>query len=598
MDYNSQLLKAINESNIDIYEQEIQEQYKIECGESNVNKMIINIWNDMLSNKRIAIATAGVSTTEILDIVKENKDKIVCIIDKYNYGYKLSGYNVIGYNDVNEYDFDIVLIPSLGYSKEIKTELKKIKPYCEYIMLYDELSKRGMALKNAFYEVNYNDKYYKLNYIYIKYKKTNQERYLLSLIYNYLDIRDFVNSIKFMEIYISKYNKGNIIVLKEKIESILNEIKFEFIRKNTNTNSVFMLICDALRYKDVFDGNKMKYVKKRASNGVIIKNAFTHVPYTTGSLLTLFTGKKYLDDDVYDKNLIDEDEDLFKEIKKLNYEFKYAGCRTRLFKEENIINKSNSNISEIIWRGLCNALNSDTNTLYCLHFLESHQPFFSGVNKKRLKKIPAFWLDTIEDVDLEEFQHNEALKYIDSQIEFFMNIVGDETRVILFSDHGAIIQNDKNIKDNNYYCEDYIHIPYIVLNINKKYEYTPLFSHLDTKDLIINLINNRDVFEGINQRDYVEVDRDFTYAEYNLNVAKKRNDYDSGRAFKCFRTEKYKAVLFYDYTKKYYCIYDNNEDEINELDDKEILNNLKNSTFPSWKSEKYKNTRKFYNIKL
>ena len=598
MDYNLELLKAINEANIDIYEKEIFDEYKRECGESNINKQINSIWKEISNNKKIAIATAGVSTTEILNIIGKNRDNIVCIIDKYNYGYKLCEYDVIGYYDINKYDFDVVLIPSLGYSKEIRIELEKIKPKCKYVMLYDELSKKGCPLKYAFYEVTYNDKYSKINYIYLKYIETNKEKYLLSLIYNYLNIKDFVNSLAFMERYINNYNNNKIYILKEKTEYILLKLKEAYDKKNKSTNTAFILICDALRYKDIFDKNKMHYLKERASKGIILKNAFTHVPYTTGSLLPLFTGKKYLDDGMYDKTIINEDEDLFKELNRLNYRFKYAGCRTRLFKEKYIIPNSNTNISEIIWKGLCDTLdNNINNTLCCLHFLESHQPFFCGVNEKRLQNIKPFWLGEIEDSGLEEFQHNSALNYVDKQIKFFMNIIGNNTKVILFSDHGTIIQNDKNIKDNNYYCEDYIHIPYIILNTNQNYEYIPLFSHLDTKDLIINLINNRNLFYGINKREYIEVDRDFTYSEYNLKIAKELNDYESGRAFKCFRTEKNKLVLFYDYTKKYYYVKNDNEEEVNYIYNTDI-NNLDSISFPKWDSEKYINARNFYKIKL
>ena len=74
MDYNSELLKAINEANIDIYEKEIFDEYKRECGESNINKQINSIWKEISNNKKIAIATAGVSTTEILNIIGKNRE--------------------------------------------------------------------------------------------------------------------------------------------------------------------------------------------------------------------------------------------------------------------------------------------------------------------------------------------------------------------------------------------------------------------------------------------------------------------------------------------------------------------------------------------
>ncbi|MGN9203148.1 sulfatase-like hydrolase/transferase, partial [Clostridium sp. HCP1S3_A12] len=388
----------------------------------------------------------------------------------------------------------------------------------------------------------------------------------------------------------------NIINLKKQIENIVYCIKEDFCKKNKEYNTKFIFICDSLRYKDVFKLGKMDKLKKRAERGIIIKNAFTHVPYTTGSLLTLFTGKKYLDDGIYNISTLPDNIEIFKEVDRLNYDFKYLGCRTRLFSNKYSINNTNTNMSQIMWLGLCNALKSQKNTLYCLHFMESHSPYFSGKNRKKLVEIAPYWLTNVDDAKIEEEQNIDSLKYMDEQIDFFMNLIGDESQVILFSDHGSIIQNDKITNQDNFYCDDYIRIPYVILNSPLNYLYNNFFSHLDTKNLIINFIRNKNLFDGIDTRKYIEVNRDFTYNDHFLNVTKQNGKLDLGRAFKCFRNQNYKLIKFYDGTKKYYNVPEEKELEGSSIEKFKEIESKFNLNFPKWDSEKYKIAKKFYNI--
>lgn len=599
MNYDIELEKAIELANIDIYEKEIKSELEKKEKNKNVNNTINEIWNEV-ADKKIAIATAGVTTNELLNVLDGDMSNLVCIIDKYNNGFKLKGYDVISYDDVKNYDIEVVFNSSVGFPKEIKEELGKIIKDCKFIMLQDELKRRGCTFKGNFFEENLNYKYVKLNYIFMEYCEKKSEKYLVSLIYNYLRIRDIRNALYYINIYLKLYKdiKNRMYDLQNKIINIIDSMKNDFLEKNKKFKTKFILICDSLRYRDVYELNNMKKLKQRAEKGIIIKNAFTHVPYTTGSLMTLFTGREYLDDNIYNETTLSDDEEIFKEIDRLDYDFKYSGCRTRLFSNKYSIPNTNTNMSQMMWNGLCKVLNSDKNTLYCFHFMESHTPFFCGVNREKLIEFSPFWLGKIDinDIKNEKVQHNNSLKYMDEQIDFFMDIIGDKSEVILFADHGFIIQSDKLMDENTYYCDDCIRIPYMVLNTKQNYVYNDLFSHLDTKNFIINFLNDIDLFYKIKKREYIEANRDFTYNEECLEAAKKNKLLDLGKAFKCFRTQDYKLVVFSDGSEKYYSICEGKECEHFDSSKVTYIKNMVNLKFPMWDCEKYKSAIKFYKI--
>ena len=138
---DNRLDNIINSSGINFYNEEVQ----IDLKNRKINVDIVNdineIWNGIKSDSRIAIYGAGNHTIKLFEIIDRRSKNIVCIVDNLKPIGKFLEYPQINKEQIKDYNIDIVVISTLGYSKEIKENVIKEFPNIEVTDLYQELQK-------------------------------------------------------------------------------------------------------------------------------------------------------------------------------------------------------------------------------------------------------------------------------------------------------------------------------------------------------------------------------------------------------------------------------------------------------------------------
>ena len=599
---DDKLNNIINSSGINFYNNEIRE----DLSNRKINVDIVNeinkIWNSIKDDSRVAIYGAGNHTIKLFEVINRKNKNIVCVIDNLKPIGKFLEYPLINKEQIKDYNIDVVFISTLGYAKEIKEEVIKEFPRIEVINLYEELNTKGYINNQAFFYQKDSEIY---SYIYeVKniYENENSEKYLSNLIYTYIKNRDFLYTYKYIDEYIkNKYEQSELFkLLRDKLDVFINNIKGKIDKQDTKNGLIFLI--DSLRWKDIYKNNDMEFIKKISKQSINCHNAYTHVPYTTMSILSILTEKKLFESDLVNESLPIKKQGIFNRVDKLNYKFKYYGNHNHFFEESMYSKNEINNMPYLFWRYICDNYENDKNyaNISIMHIFEAHYPYISGNHSKR----PITWgmyggkILSEDEILVRRQQRKETLKYIDEQFKYYHNIISSNTSLIITSDHGNLIEGDISSNNDNFYIDDVIKIPYIISDNNIHVEdENRLISHLDTSQIICNLIKCKNPFDGIKEKEFVEVNRDFTYSKFHIEKLEKLNKLYLGRAYKCFRSNTEKYVALYGGEELFYIM--PNED-INLINNDEYKNRIEeirlkvNNKLPDFKEEKYKYSREVY----
>lgn len=599
---DDKLNNIINSSGINFYNEEIREY----LSNRNINVDIANeinkIWNSIKDDSRVAIYGAGNHTVKLFEIINRRNKNIVCVVDNLKPIGKFLEYPLINKEQINDYNIDVVFISTLGYAKEIKEEVIKEFSNIEVIDLYEELNKKGYVNHQPFFYQIDSEIY---SYIYeVKniYENENSEKYLANLIYTYIKNRDFLYAYKYIDEYIkNKYNQSELFKsLRDKLDTFINDIKIK-INKQDNKNGLIFLI-DALRWKDIYENDDMEFIKKLSEKSINCHNAYTHVPYTTMSILSMITEKKLFESDLINENLPIKEQGIFNRVNKLNYKFKYYGTQTQFFEETMYSKNDINNMPYLFWQYICDNYEEGRNNsnISIIHILEAHHPYIAGNHSKK----PIVWgmyADTIlsrYEISMINQQRKEVLKYIDEQLKYYYNIINSNTSLIITSDHGNIIEGDISSNNDNYYIDDAIKIPYIISDNNLfKAEENRLISHLDTSRIICNIVKCKSPFYEIEEKEFIEVNRDFTYSKFHIEKLEKVNKLYLGKSYKCFRSKTEKYVILYGGEELFYIMPNEDINLINNDEYKDRIEEIRlkvNNKLPDFKEEKYKYSREVY----
>lgn len=587
----------ISNSGINFYNDYVEATIKKKYSNLNIVEDINDIWDKISCTERMAIYGAGSHTLKLFDIVDKDSKNIICIVDKLKPNGTLCGYPLIKDYEMKDYNIDTIFISTLGFKDEVKQEISNIIPGCKIIDIYDELKLKKYSFKEPFYYQKKYEIYYKIHAISNMCKETEGEEYYSNLIFKYLIIRDFDSAFQYIDYYIDnklsqykKYIKFKT-ALKEFHSTIINQLE----KKKVNNGLVILI--DGLRYKDV-QTTDMPYLTSSIKEGIWCSNAYTHVPYTHMCLESMFTEQKLLDNNLFNNSSVSKNERLFNEINRLGGSFTYSGTLDHIFPKDMIDKTKYGCCSEILWNYICNIYDSIHINVNLLHFAETHTPFICGNHKEDIIMYGVFSRDKPDNVYHEFNQHREAVKYVDRQLNFYMNFFMNNTSIIICSDHGYILDVDKQTDNKQFWNEDLIHIPYAIIkkNINSKID-NRLVSHLDTVSIMLNLINGKEPFDNIDDKQIIEVNRDFTYSKNDLNSMKELGLLDLGRAFKCLVSKNDKYVLFYNGLEEYYLLSneDNNliHDEKYKLRIEYFRKNI-NKKFPDWSENRFEYVKEYY----
>ncbi len=288
-----------------------------------------------------------------------------------------------------------------------------------------------------------------------------KKKYLINLIYDLLQIKDFHSSYQYIDRYMESGfdQNGEMEKFRNGIDRLLADISYA-LKQRDGRNDIIMIWNDGLRYDEL---KEMPYLGKEfANDSFCMDHAFSTVYDSEGSLGSMFQ-KKYQVDDFH----VNEGESyssinspVIKLIESHGYRFKMIFHFYLADREHTDLIDSFVAGSEKMWLCIQNLLDAKEPMFFLLQEnTETHNPYHSPY----LDKDYYF----INNCTPSQYQNQIRISrsYWDSQIKFYMRLLDYDNMKIVMSDHGKpMTLQDLCVLDWGY-LSDYLHI---VLMVNGK----------------------------------------------------------------------------------------------------------------------------------
>lgn len=409
------------------------------------------------AGKRVAIRCAGWHTyfllrefSELLEVdylIDSNPDSVIDAVKNYKIPI------VSNYDQIQD-QVDCIIISTFDHRDEIKQELKKFD-FCEIIDLYDYLKANGYETGTEFYNF-YNEPYKILIEKKQQYLKednlVDKEKICAELISEFLGNRDFISAFKWIEEYaVHKYKDYY------KMSELKNELML-FLDKIRRT-------CDERQKKDIYwfwqDGlqyyivDKMPFLSSMKAKGLWFENSYTNSAVTRsvyGNILDkeleverYRTGKSTARNHLLTKFLIKNGYKCYKigkeETQKIDLnEYNYAKATEQI--------SFNVPLTELYWNALRMSIMSETPLLLLIHSgVETHIPCMApNLDAYKFNGLEYLAKRFTKEGREEFLRHLEkCVTYLDEELMFYRNIIGDNPIKIYMSDHGDVL-SEKSYK--------------------------------------------------------------------------------------------------------------------------------------------------------
>lgn len=427
----------------DIYKAvpELYDFYKENLYINYVDEFIRNLSDNCV----LAIRGGGIHTYELLNRLDvQCRKKIKYVIDK-NIRINISGCQVVHPDQIADYNIDTVIISSYKCAREFKAELLDYMGKMDIVDPYEHLANEEMYYDREFYA--YADKeIYHTTYIdttttyhlFLTQKKIELKRfYLEKLIAQCIEIKDFILAQKMIELYIesgwdtnNRYND-----FWQELDALFDDITCE-LEKRAQKDIIINWI-DSVNAEDFY---QTEFANERKKDSCVFYNAYTVIPWTRFTLITLLTGMRPITDHIYViEDINTENSPVLKELVEHGYQFLYlanAGLHQEMFEKNRVLsvpcgfNKlvlNNRGISDcstrLQWNSIKERLISERPICHLIHNLaESHAPF---------------GYTTVESLNGERNNYRlQGMNFIAEQLNWYERFhVGSETCIYL-SDHG------------------------------------------------------------------------------------------------------------------------------------------------------------------
>lgn len=515
------------------------------------------------------------------DFIFECKNVKYIIDEKYK-NVSSNGFEIISKKDIYNKKIDGIIISSYKYKEEIKEYIKENYPEILYLDFYENLEKQGIKCMSEYYNQAHPYEYYRrINNLQRKIKQRRDNKDIIpvfeEVIGLYVHIKDFLNAIRYTELYLQIINSDENYQKLERLK-VLYRIQKKCMKQIVSSN-VLMLCIDGLRSKDISKStmpNLTEYLEKEM---LWFHNAYSISTSTYESLIPAYSENLDMRTKYYEQNYVEEKDCRYIKIAKEQNRnvFFYTDFISFIRSECIHLKNETQTASEKIWDFLLDAIEEE-NGLFYIHILyESH---FSYPNPYTDKPIIAEGTSVFFDflpvngekikTDYEK-QHIDALRYLDDTIVPLIKNLN--INMVLYADHGNVILKENTIFDEITYpmltfAEDLIRIPFAIRKCNEKAESREdLISLIEINDVLVSLLKNKKIV--IPKRQYVKVQRskiynpDFQYIYQKLNFEKGLDFFelfvwDTG----------VKLIVYSDGTKELYDLNDN------KLHDDEQLNKL------------------------
>lgn len=339
--------------------------------------------------------------------------------------------------------------------------------------------------------------------------------YLKEVIINYLMIHDYQNAFSYIDEFVEIFGTNNNSFLQLKEEYIELFLQMKEHLHNKQEKDIIIFWCDALPHED---WESWKFLSDLTKDSLVFQNAYTHIPYTHTTSQAMFTGIPYFEGKMYrtieTENMIEYGK-TFAYLEREFYQIKEIGgnyTKRKYSRGDNYIIRSAYPPASIhLWETLDEILKEDRKKFVICHMdCELHNPYWNG-ESDRLRMDPGNFLADISDM---EMQRKESAAYLEKQILFYTEFLGENTCKIFMSDHGI---GGAAYSDRRLHAFCFVNDNGIV-----KGKYNKAFSYLKFKELIQYILyptqsNFHNIFS-----DYVLIQNDHPYSEkYCTEIMKK-----------------------------------------------------------------------------
>lgn len=412
--------------------------------------LIKRMFEEIPKDKTIALRGAGKHTDKLLSIIDEVelKEQINFIVDDNPKTNEINGIPVLTPKEAEQQKIDVYVISSFRYGLEMEVMLWKNLPTSSNVInLYNYLRMNGCPLNTEFYNIDrpyitYLDIYCSKNQYRRAQDIETQRKYLQILIFQCLEIRDFMSAEEYMKEYINKgFDDHTYESAWSEIEQLLFEIE-ELLRKR-NCKDIIINWIDQIEYSGL---KKMSFVDEVCKGGLVFSNSFSPMIFTDTVMASMFLeklpieGKTYLFNEKYNV----ENSVLLRLLEEEGYHFKYIAYP---YIGENVLDDkyridyekayrkivcNNLNIgcsTRLQWKSLQERLEAKHPVCHMIHNLaETHEPYLS------------VWLDDDMSVDRWDMDLKKrrciSRNYMDTQLRFYARFLDEKVARIYLTDHG------------------------------------------------------------------------------------------------------------------------------------------------------------------
>lgn len=550
-----------------------------------------------LDQKSWAIFGGGGNFGKFYEEFIRNKQRknLNCILDNDPniLGTQREGLTIFSPASLLQQNIEAVCIIVSGYSEEITTQLKTIKPDLHIFHLIDEFD--HCAYLDSYPIIYFRHFYLSIHLDRIKHREETdpvKKKFLLeTIISSYLTIRDFETAFIFLETHKKEYNDPKYIALTQKLEHLLEELQTE-LSKRTQPD-ICLLFLDCLTARASYQSPHMPFFNKLKDNGVYYENCHSAGVFTVESTHTIFHETYGPENESNHHAKPASASRLIQHLKQEGYESNsyyslVPGSQLRTDLNQNLYKDPASYAQSVyntatpflFWEMITHLSIQKGKQFNIVHTLqETHPPYASAYHDLDL---PVISLDGVEHQEEQESlfikQYNEALQYADRQLAFYLSMMPKQSMQVISGDHGVFKKYKKTEDDVPYMFLWYSHFHHVPLVISgcatKPQKISPVFSLIHLTDLLVSLVQTKEIpsiEKGFARLDFVGyVNKTFQKNATKLGLA------DHVNGFNCVFDETHKLVRCGNGAWHYYDL----RDEAVEITDKTTQQEIYDKLYP------------------
>ncbi len=544
-----------------------------------INNIIMNVFNMRCAGRKVAIWGVGKKNAVnghcavIINRYILNLSGLEVLVDsdKDLRGSLFLGYPVISPEEIKDYGIEVIIIASNASRRNIRENIMRAAPQCEYIDIYEELEKAGVKINCDFFnEQNIYTELYRQKNLYESSKDIFEKQgYLKNLIAYYLKIRDFYYAEHFITEYCSRQysDSAKYMGMLSEIKALCKEVK----EKNAGrTGDVAVHLIDSLRAMDVYgveeDGKFcLNLFKEYQDTAAVFTEAYSTGPTTYESMIGTIKQKLSFEENIYENNhfMFDMEEfEFLDEIHKQGMPVRFYVAKDYMVMNpcEDIDMKEQLHMTEKLWTMACDMAESESPAFHFAYYpWEVHFPMLCGYMSHE-PKIKRFTDVGMEDMgSFIEQQLSDCLAYVDRQFSYYKEFFSDRMTTVIMADHSQPVYDESNKDPYFMFYNDKDKISHVTFLISdyrlKAGAYGGLVSMLD-----FNSIMKKAVFEHkvvVPERKVVQ------YQFYNVQnrqlreAARERGLMDYTEGIQCFLSKEYLYVKTATGVQEVYALPDN-----------------------------------------